>query len=331
MKKILIIAILISSIFANEFIPNKKCKSCHNNIYEEYLKSSHFKSTVKRDKIHKAVFDKSGKPDYKSCSKCHTPTGFEEEAVSCSYCHRIKSIEHGKNSNNNITTNTLKEYFGKAPDNSKSPFHKIITTNEEYKNANICLGCHSHKNNANGLSVCQTKHNNNSNQNCISCHMPQVAGTKADDVWSKTHSFHGFSGANNRPKLLEKYIDLEFVPSKDGFRVFIDNKSPHDIMLQPLRVAVLKVYINNEEFQTLSFNKVFDKSPAHAKKIISNTTIKANEKRELSFTKKLKKDDKVRLVFGYYLVNPKMIDKLGLTKNYKARKFYKLKTKEFKY
>jgi hypothetical protein len=330
MKLIFIFTIFISSIFSQEFIPNKKCKSCHNNIYEEFLKSSHYKSTIKRDKIHKAVFDKTNSKDYK-CATCHTPTGIEEEAVSCSYCHRIKSVEHGKSHNKNITTDTLKVYFGKQEDNSKSPFHKIDTTNSEYKNSNICLGCHSHKTNKNSLTVCKTGNSNTNGKSCVSCHMPQVAGSKADDVWSKTHAFHGFAGATNRPKLLSKYIELDFVPSQSGFRVFIKNKAPHDIMLQPLRLAILKIKINGKDFKTTPFVKKFDTLVPKAKKVVSDTTIKANETREIAFEHKLSKGDKIELIFGYYLVNPKMIEKLNLSKHYKARKFYKLKTKEFSY
>ena len=81
MKFIYLTAILLLlsySLSANaKFAKNKECKTCHPLISKEYASSMHFNSTIYRDPIHKAIWDKhpinKKKGKYK-CAKCHIPT-----------------------------------------------------------------------------------------------------------------------------------------------------------------------------------------------------------------------------------------------------------------
>jgi hypothetical protein len=335
MKKLLLLSSLLSFVFANEYIPNQKCKSCHNVIYEEFTKSKHFNSTLSKDKIHKGMWDihpANGKKSYdKSCASCHNPTNVKDEGISCAYCHRIESVGHGKKQNVANMSNTLRSYYGTREDKSKSPYHQIVTTNDEYKNGNICMSCHSHKQNGNGVTICKTESQNSTKQNCITCHMPQVNGSRADDVKTQTHSFHGFAGLSNSYKMMAKYIDLNAKKEKETLTVTVSNNSPHSLFIHPLRVGVVKISYKdgNKKIKTSQqFLKVFANDngatlPASATKVAKDTTIKANSKKDYIF-ENIKATD-IKVTLGYYLVNPKMVDKLNLKKDYKSRKFYKLK------
>jgi Tfp pilus assembly major pilin PilA len=336
MKKSIIISTLLALVAsANEYLPNDKCKSCHNNIYKEFTKSRHANSTLDKDKIHSAIWQNHPAKDKgydKSCAKCHNPTGDSHEAISCAYCHRIESIQSGTHSNSNIMSNTLKSYYGNREDKSNSPYHTIVTTNKDYKNANICLGCHSHKKNNNSLTVCQTESHNSDKQNCITCHMPQVNGTRADDIKTQTHSFHGFAGVSNASKMMTKYISLKAKRADDNLIVSITNDSPHSFLVQPLRVGVIKVtvYKGSTKFIKQKYiRKVFSDgknivSTAYAKEIVEDTTIAPNSTKDYKF-ENIRNGTKTKVTLGYYLIDPKSIEKLNLKRDYKSRKFYKLK------
>jgi len=71
--------------------------------------------------------------------------------------------------------------------------------------------------------------------------------------------------------------------------------------------------------------------PWAAKKDIKNTMIKANEKRSVKYDFKISKGDKVDVVLGWYLVNPKAVKKLGLEKEEVATKFNIFQKKSFNF
>lgn len=337
MKKIILSTILVSSLFASENIPNEKCKSCHNLIYSEFTSSTHYNSTIDKDKIHSGMWklqNSDNTKDYdKSCGKCHNPTNEPKEAISCAYCHTIESVKHNKQSNDAIMLNDAKSYYGNREDNSKSPFHKIVTTNENYKNGNICLSCHSHLENSNNIVMCKTDNQNTSKQNCITCHMPQVQGTRADDIITQTHSFHGFAGVSSNNQMLSKYIDLNTTIVNNTLKVVVQNNSPHSLFIHPLRVGVIEVTLIKDGAKTKlsqEFGKVFGKDdntptiPSNSTKVLKDTTIVANKSSEFVF-ENINTDGEIKVTLGYYLVNPKMLEKLELQKDYKSVKFYKLK------
>jgi putative ubiquitin-RnfH superfamily antitoxin RatB of RatAB toxin-antitoxin module len=57
--------------------------------------------------------------------------------------------------------------------------------------------------------------------------------------------------------------------------------------------------------------------------------IKANESRTVKFDKALKSGDKIEAILGYYIVNPKVVKKLGLEDEKELSKFTTLKTTYF--
>lgn len=283
------------------------------------------------------------------------------ENISCVYCHSIENIEEHKNENSNKTTKELKHFyaankekkdideksykddvslFGLMKTKSGSPYHKINYTNKNFYDGNICMGCHSHRQNKNEVDLCRTdlKGVNENKNNCISCHMPKIDGSLTTIKDTKTHSFHGFSSNVNNQKLLEKYIKLDVIKNDKEFSISIKNDSPHEIMLHPLRQTQLEVNIirenKNIKKEKFVFTRVLgnDKEPTlpwMATKIFKDNSIKENENRILEVNFELKKDDVVEIVLGYYKVNPKMLKKLKLENDETSTKFNIIKNKNF--
>ncbi len=364
MKKSVLFLSIASLVFAaNSFVPSSKCKECHEIIYKEFQTAQHANSTVFKDKIHAAVWakhPKNLKMKKYGCAKCHTPAAndieklskkgveylpdknnpTQNEGISCAYCHRIKDIKHGKMMNTNIVSKESRKYFGNLQNHIKSPFHKIDTTNKNFKNGNVCIGCHSHKKNKFNLNVCSTNINNEMDgANCVSCHMPKVKGSVSTLRDTKVHAFHGFAGLHSYSDMLKKYVDIELLREINDFVVSINNKSSHALTLHPLRVMKLLVSVKRDGKEIKFPPKIFLRAigqngkptpPWLAKEIVKDTVIKANEKRSIKYKFHLKKGDEVKAVLGYYLVNPKLVKKLGLENYQKATKFYILKEEKFK-
>lgn len=285
-----------------------------------------------------------------------------QEAISCAYCHGIKDIEEHAKMNENIVTlkdkvfysadenlrnEKNKEFkdeitlFGMMKKKSGSPFHKIDYSNKNFYTGKMCLGCHSHLQNDNSFDLCRVDTKDvkeDEETNCITCHMPKIKGTATSIKITKTHRFHGFASATKNRDLLAKYIKIKFKQKKEFFEVSIKNEASHNLFLQPLRVAQLKVNILRDnktiKQETKSFVRIIGKDgkptmPWLANSEIKNNMIKANERRVIKYDFKLQENDKIEVVFGYYRVNPKVVKKLKLENNKEATEFNILKSEFF--
>ena len=364
MKTILYILALSSILFANaEDIAS--CKKCHPTITAEFESSMHKKSTVYEDKVHQAIWDKhpaKAKDNY-NCAECHTPNAtaneVSHEGVTCISCHTIKSVEKHAARNKNIYSKDKHTLFsaekGRESEVVKyktttswwgnkttigSAYHDIDYTNEDYYTGEMCMGCHSHKQNSHQFDVCKTddKGAQNKEENCITCHMPKIGGTATTVRKSATHAYHGFAGARVEPRMLAKYVEFGLNKTAKGFNISVENKAPHDLMSHPLRVVQLRVtIIRNEkhrDLKTHSFVRIIGHEgkpsmPWLATEVVKNNMIKANEKRVISFDNTIQSGDKVEIVLGFYVVNPKVLKKLNLQDDKELNKFTVLKGQYF--
>ena len=132
--------LLVNSLQANE---SKVCQKCHPIIYSEYYESSHRKASIYNNPIHKAMWDKHPKDEKGySCAKCHSPSDLEslqsgklaknkiqiEEPISCVYCHTIKNVEEGDNSNTNISSTKKREYYTAEKGKKGKAEYKTVTS-----------------------------------------------------------------------------------------------------------------------------------------------------------------------------------------------------------
>lgn len=380
----IMVLFITMNLNAEDFISSNTCKACHPTIYGEFYNSSHRKASIFEDPIHKAVWDLHPNKEKESytCAKCHTPSDTKliqklqenkkaipeknsiqsHEAISCVYCHSIKSIEEHEKVNTNVLTSEKKVFYSANEDNrivkdkkykdevslfgmmkkkSGSPYHTIDYSNEDFYTGKMCMGCHQKLQNDNKFDLCRVdmKGAQDEEKNCITCHMPKVKGTATSIKITDKHRFHGFASASNNQDLLAKYIKINFEQKSDSFEISIKNESSHNLFLQPLRLAQLKVNVlkGNEriELPTKSFMRIIgkDKKPTMpwlANSVVKNNMIKANENRVIKYDYILKADDSVEVVFGYYKVNPKMWKKLKLENDETSTKFNVLKSEFYK-
>jgi len=360
--------ISLFTLFTVQLLANNvnTCQSCHPIIYNEFQQSFHKKSTIKEDIVHKAVWDRhpaKAKGNYK-CAKCHTPNATKEnqhQGITCITCHTITGIQEHPKANKNIYETKDKtlysaekgmedkkvvyeeksSWLGLVKETTGSPYHDIDYRNKDFYTGKVCMGCHSHKQNGKGFDVCRTniKGSESKETNCISCHMPKVQGTATTIRESETHAFHGFAGVRNAPKMLAKYIEINYKKSNSGFTIIVENKAPHNLLTHPLRVVQLKTSLKRngvtKALKTENFVKVIgtDNKPSMpwlATQIVKDNMIKANEKREIIFDKKLQNGDEIETTLGYYIVNPKAVKKLGLEEHKELSSFTLLKRSYFK-
>ncbi|MCF6331244.1 MAG: cytochrome c family protein [Sulfurimonas sp.] len=301
---------------------------------------------------------KEGKPAMPRNDKAH------KEAISCITCHSIKSIKKNPKTHDEIilVDNDKKRpvlfsadednrdndglyerkttIFGMFKSKSRSPYHDVIYNNDIFYTGKVCLGCHAHKENTLGLNICTTDEKGaiKEDSNCITCHMPKVEGSFAKVKMSKKHSFHGFAGYRNKPEMLAKYLKMSFKQTKTGFDVTFENEAKHNLLLHPLRLGVLNVTVHkgSKEIkeEPIFYYRILgtDGKPSMpwlATEVVKENMLKAEEIKTYKYNTIVEKGDKVEVEFGFYLVNPKMIEKLNLTKSEEATKYNVLKTKTF--
>jgi hypothetical protein len=347
------------------YAPSEDCMACHSKIHDEFTGSMHANSTPQKDPIHASVWEKHPqniKQERYGCGKCHTPAAdnldkmktkgekalplaenrTHQEGISCAYCHRIESIALHKKHNTNIISSEEKNYFGTLKNTIKSPYHGIKTENNIHiQNGNVCIGCHSHKMNKHGLNVCSTNIDNALNiAYCGSFHMTKVSVSVSDMHETEKHAFHGFAGSHFHSNMLTQYVDISLLRQIDNFIVNIDNRTSHALLLHPLRQAVLKVSVQRAKeiitLKEIKFARVIGHNgkpamPWAATETVKNTMIQANEKRSIIYDFKIQKGDRINIVLGWFLVNPKVVDPLHLQKVKVATEFHEFKTQNFQF
>lgn len=366
MKKLFTLISLCASLFASTQVANvNACKKCHPLISAEFTTSMHKKASIYEDKVHKAIWDKhpkKAKNDY-VCAKCHTPNvqgkNTKHEGLTCLSCHTIIDVEKHEKTNKNIYSKKDKLFYSAQKGRASTPvsfkltstwwgkeksvgsaYHDIDYTHENFYTGEVCMGCHSHKENGKKFNVCVTDEAGakSKTQNCITCHMPKVNGSATTVRISKMHAYHGFAGARVSPKMLSKYIKLDFKKQTKGFEIIIDNRAPHALLTHPLRVLQLKTTLKRGDkhipLKTYTFVKIIGTDghasfPWLATAVIKDSMIQAKEKRVLPFDTNLEKGDQVEVSLGFYIVNPKLLKKLHLEHDKELAKFILLKSHDF--
>lgn len=355
---------------------SKVCQKCHPIIYKEYYDSSHRKSSLYNNPLHKAFWDKHPK-DAKgyTCAKCHTPTDKKavetgkvtnnsiqrEEPISCLFCHTIKEVDQGEMSNINISSKkkkvfytaekakrgshtasfeTKSSWFGLIKTTESSPYHKIDYNNENYYNGNVCMGCHSHTNNEHGFDtvMLDAMIDKNDKNSCISCHMPQVLGSKVTLKDSKTHAYHGIAGIYHMNREMGQYIDFNVIQNAEGFRVTLTNRANHALFGQAWREGVLEASITRHKqsivLKSFSFTRILgdngkETMPWSATQTLKDTLIYG--KKELIFKTPLQKGDTLVLTLGLKLITEEGAKALGIQNSPEMQKLRVLKVQRFQF
>ena len=261
MKKIVPL-FLFSTLLCAVYIPNHKCKECHERIFDEYSRSAHAK-TYFNDELHRKVADLADSKKYE-CAACHMPAASdvkaleigkerpnprnvrERDAISCFYCHTIAFVKEAHRHNIIIPAKQAEGYkpslYGNLENPDENDKHSCV--HSPIYDRYACVGCHSHKTNAHGVEIFRAMKPNESSESCIKCHMPKIPGgvekmNKKDRAHHYSHYFRGIHDA----KMRKEAIDLNVTAKKGSDRLIVTlhNRMPHPLIIQPARMKFLKV------------------------------------------------------------------------------------------
>ena len=355
MKALLSLFLLLNiHLFAASVYPSSEsCNECHENIYREHTSSMHHKSTIFSDEVHAKVKNAVNQEKY-SCALCHMPAvrnlrkimiGQEQpnpdkhrqsDGVSCFYCHQISNVYHSKKYNINFSSYKGEKkptVFGNLLKAYESNEHESQSS-EIYKNSEVCMGCHSHKENAKGFEVCNTKDQYDTRSDCIGCHMPKTEGTieKKDKGVRDQYASHEFLGIHSLA-MVKKAVKLGLSYKDEVLELTITNKMGHSIITHPMRLKFAKTTIIRDkkiiwsnfkesplEDKEATFIIVFkdaDNKASLPHKAIGyklNRNLKAVTSKVIKYNvPKLKKGDEIKSQWISYIVNPKVAKKLDIT------------------
>jgi len=353
MKLFIYILIVLSLSLHAKYPSSESCNECHENIYREHTNSMHHKSSIFKDEVHRKVKNAVNKDKY-ACAICHMPatkylravmsgeeqpnpkSNRQQDGVSCFFCHQISKIYNGGSHNINFS-NYQGEKKPTVFGNLKKPYESNehhTESNDIYKNSEVCMGCHSHKQNAKGFEVCNTKNEYDKTSDCVGCHMPSTPGTieKKNKGERDKYVSHEFLGVHSS-KMVKKAVKLELVYKDEVLELTINNKMGHSIITHPMRLKFAKTIITRDkkviwsnfkdsplEDKEATFIIVFkdDKdNPALPNKAIGyklNRNLKASTSKIIKYNvPKLQKGDEIKSTWISYIVNPKIAKKLQIT------------------
>ncbi|MBF0515973.1 MAG: hypothetical protein HQK97_02485 [Nitrospirae bacterium] len=284
---------------AASYEKSKRCSACHPAIYKEWDSSMHSKSSLHKDPAHKAMYEaflddmkKAGKEGGYHCASCHMPMPEnlkelmqgtenpdtnrwrEEEGVGCAFCHRVQTIVEGKD-RNMFSINKDGEYVSSNP-SGKAPH--AVGGNELYAGGQMCMGCHSHMTNQDGIAICSMKEEGQGN--CQSCHMAKKEGPPSIESDKDDHFSHEMGGGHNM-EMLNKAIEVKATLSETGtvgktLNIEITNKTAHSFpSTMPMRMAYLKVAAYDSKKKAIFRN--YQKNPMEDKNAVFMKAFKGGD------------------------------------------------------
>ncbi len=357
--RVLIFYFLIFSFIDAKYLDSKSCAECHQDIYNEHIKSMHHHSSIHKDSFHEAVKNKTT-PDKYDCAFCHSPASpnllalkngeerpnnrnsEEIDGVSCFYCHQINKVFESKHQNINFYgyQGGKPTFFANLSEPDFSDKH-ANQSNEIFQNSRVCMGCHSHKYNSSLVEICNTKSAlDETISDCLSCHMPKTAGSpvNVNKKGRSEYATHGFLGIRDEG-MVKKAVELKLAQLKDGFRLEIKNKMGHPVILQPMRLKYVEIeVIRNGKIVWKNFDKspledkestftiTFKNSdnvevlPPQAKDFLFKNNLSRNKTKVIEYKVQLEPKDKIKATWKSMISRPQLAEELGLSNEY--RKIY---------
>ncbi len=353
MKVIISILLLLGLQLQAKYLDSHTCQECHEDIHYEHMKSMHSKSTVFADEVHGKMKNAVNKDKY-SCALCHMPStknlsamirGQEQpnpndvrqtDGVSCVYCHQIRKLHYGKTYNINFvnSSNGPKQTMYGNLKNAEDSDEHYVETNHIFENSEVCMGCHSHKQNSKEFEVCNTKNEYDKTSDCIGCHMPKAPGgvEKFNKKGRDEYATHEFLGVHSQ-EMVKKAVKLEISYENGIIELTINNKMGHAIITHPMRLKFAKTVVErNGKVIWSNFKKspIEDKEatfiiafkddkgepalPNKARGYKLNRNLKASQSKTIKYkVDGLKKGDEITTTWISYVVNPKVAKKLQIT------------------
>lgn len=263
--KYIIISLLLIIATEAKYLDNHSCSECHENIYEEFQSSMHSKGYFNNE-LHRKIADSVSTKKY-DCAVCHTPAAdnladlisgkarpdkhnkTHTDAISCYFCHTIAYVKKSHKFNINIKAKQAQNYkptlYGRLQNPESSDKHSSV--NNPIYGQKVCLGCHSHKLNDNNATVFRAMQKDQNSQECIKCHMPEIAGgaEKLDKRARGHHASHKFLGIHDI-EFRKTGIDIDASATKNNLEIKLHNKMAHPLIIQPARAKYLLIKLTRD-------------------------------------------------------------------------------------
>ncbi|RLA83805.1 MAG: hypothetical protein DRG78_03225, partial [Epsilonproteobacteria bacterium] len=235
------------------------------------------------------------------------------------------------------------KFFGNLKNVDSSDKHKSSSSNEIYKNSQVCMGCHGKKYNEHGVKICSAVDEKGATSDCVGCHMPKYPGgtTKLNKRGREEYSSHEFLGIRD-DEMVKKAVELKLkLIDKTSIELTIKNKMGHAIIMQPMRLKYVETTV--ERFGNVIW-KNFDKYPTDDKEAVFTTLFKDDKGHQVfpPFAKgykfknnlaansskiivyklpELQKDDLVRSRWVSYVIRPSLASSLKIIDKKMTKKY----------
>lgn len=244
------------------------CNECHEEIYNQWSKSRHARSTPVNNILFANIYQLSrNDTDDQTklyCIRCHAPVtqingdvdlidDITNEGITCDICHSITGFTDDPSLWPNIyNPGEVK----RGPHKDTEPEEHKVVYSELFENSRICSGCHGDMLDIPGtrscgnLTICNTDFEwkqttfANEGKSCVDCHMTRTTGQISSKKEKRFQ--HDFSGAYS-PVMLKKAVDLDlYVKEFEGdviANIQITNKGTTHLLPTgpPARLVFLKV------------------------------------------------------------------------------------------
>lgn len=323
----------------------------------------HSRAHHSKDPIYGAMralrMKKQGEQIGAECAKCHNPrspdapdTPAGVAGVSCASCHNVAEvhIEPGRVGVDAITWDKpgLLRSSRDLPAGASAVHGTGPALPAMKDGVTLCLACHNNTTTPTGAPACTTGNEfraADSEETCVSCHMPTVEGPAGAVGRQEQHSSHAFLGPHrawhqNDPAILQAAVEMSVAFEGDEVVVALENTSAHSFPSGfPGRMAWVKVigvgadgksvWANFEanamtESPEAVLNKVYhdkDGKPAPAalaEKLVRDTRLEPKETRRMRFSVP-SSVVKVTATLSYRLLPPPLAEKLQITDQVEAQ------------
>jgi len=260
MKSPVLFLLFLFSALQAKYMDNHSCSECHAAIYEEYQHSAHAWGYF-NDTLHRKIADKISSSRY-DCATCHMPmadnlkdivTGrarpdknnkTHTDAVSCYFCHTIAYVKKAHRFNINVPARQAEDFKASLYGRLENPDHndKHMSVHSPIYAKMVCTGCHSHKRNENNVTIFRAMEKDQTSEECIRCHMPEIAGgnEKMNRRFRRHHASHKFLGIHDKA-FRKKGVDINISAEGTTLKVTLHNKMPHPLIIQSARAKYLKI------------------------------------------------------------------------------------------
>jgi len=334
---------------------SESCKDCHQDIYQQWVKSRHANATPSKNILFAKLYQKSQQDTEGQtklyCIRCHAPVSMvngdvdlkqeiTNEGVTCDICHTTKELTKDPQHWPLILSGEDTKF---GPSKKLPPHDHESAYSNMFEGGKLCSGCHGgmidvpQMQGCSDLTICDT-----------SGEWEQSSFSKNKSGCNECHATHSFEGAYSE-EILQQAVDLNIEVNEFGgkinLNVTITNSGTGHLLPTgpPARLIFIKVLAYDQAGKVIwsnfntnpmkedpygVFHVVFANSlgqvpalPWIAAKIVKDTRLKPEESRKLIYKFPAENVEKIEAKLFYRLAPSPLLDKFEITDEYLKKSY----------